>query len=88
MKHSSILALLTPLLSKTAAAVSLKEHLQNQDKTKMYGFDFHGGVFLSSSEVASDFCDPNSEVSLSGYYGCKSTISLLSNTQFVVLVCS
>lgn len=69
MKHSSILALLTPLLSKTAAAVSLKEHLQNQDKTKMYGFDFHGGVFLSSSEVASDFCDPNSEVSLSGYYG-------------------
>ena len=72
MKYSNFPALLTlSLSSKSVATVSLKEHLQNQDTTKVYDFDFHGGVFLSSSEVNGDFCDPDSEVSLSGYFGCK-----------------
>lgn len=68
MKYSTIPALLFPLLSQSSA-VSLKEHLKNQDRNKVYDFDFHGGVFLSSSEVEGDFCDPNTPVSKSGYFG-------------------
>jgi hypothetical protein len=71
MKYSTIIAaLISPLLAKGAAGISLKQDLQNQDASKVYDFDFHGGVFLSTSEVNKDFCDPDS-VSLSGYFGCE-----------------
>jgi carboxypeptidase C (cathepsin A) len=71
MKYStSFLALISSLLKESAVALSLKQSLQNQEASKVYDYDFHGGVFLSTSEVNKDFCDPDS-VSLSGYFGCK-----------------